>query len=182
MFAVPPQGWFRRAVPMTFEEGLAGILYTYSTPYPVAFGGNANGKFVPGPGLLPTNAQDVNGLGCFLYNFLYADFFSQFENILSGIEDSVSTIVGLIDPSFVRFGCTPNFPTDTAPNRYGGAAAVLNGTSQLPGAGKKQPCLNMSGQTSDCITETNKYDETDVVPNRFRFGSYNDGAGNVRPQ
>jgi hypothetical protein len=62
---------------MFLSEALAGILYLYATPSPVPFGGNAGStsKFVPGPGLLPTNAQDVNGLGCFLYNFLYADFF-----------------------------------------------------------------------------------------------------------
>jgi hypothetical protein len=181
MFVVPPQGWFRRAVPMTLEEGLAGILYTYSTPYPVAFGGNANGRFVPGPGLLPQNAQDVNGLGCFLYNFLYADFFTQFQTILGSVVGSVNTIVGMIDPAFAGLGCTPNFPNQTEPNRYGGAAATLNGTSQLPGAGKKQPCLNVQGQTSDCITETNTYDATDAVPNRWRFGSYDNGAGNVLP-
>jgi hypothetical protein len=65
---------------MFLEEALAGILAIYSNPAPVAFGGNAGkaGNFVPGPGLLPQNASDVNGLGCLLYNFLYADFFSTF--------------------------------------------------------------------------------------------------------
>jgi hypothetical protein len=75
--AVPPQGWYRRATPMFLAEALAGILAIYSDPAPVEFGGNAGStsNFVPGPGLLPANASDVNGLGCFLYNFLYADFF-----------------------------------------------------------------------------------------------------------
>jgi hypothetical protein len=64
---------------MTLAEALAGILAIYSKPYPVAFGGNAGStsNFVPGPGLLPTDIQDVNGLGCFLYNALYADFFGK---------------------------------------------------------------------------------------------------------
>jgi hypothetical protein len=181
LFPVPPQGWFRRAVPMTLAEALAGILYTYTTPYPVAFGGNANGKFVPGPGLLPTNAQDVNGLGCFLYNFLYADFFGEFDNILFGTVDAVNTIVNFIVSAFTGIACSLNFPAETAPNKYGGAAATLNSTSKLPGASKKQACLNVQGQTNECVTESNKYDLTDVVPNRWRFGSYNDGSGNVRP-
>jgi hypothetical protein len=62
---------------MFLTEAIAGILALYADPYPVAFGGNAGevGKFVPGPGLLPTDAQSVNGLGCFLYNALYANFF-----------------------------------------------------------------------------------------------------------
>jgi hypothetical protein len=166
---------------MTLEEALAGILYLQSTPYPIAYGGNANGKFVPGPGLLPQNAQDVNGLGCFLYNFLYADFFSEFQNILFGAEAAVNAIVQLINPALTGIGCTPNYPDETAPNKYGGAAATLNTTMKFPGAPKKQPCLNVQGQTSECVTETNKYAATDVVPNRWRFGSYNNGADNVRP-
>jgi hypothetical protein len=64
---------------MFLTEALAGILTLYAVPYPVPFGGNAGStnNFVPGPGLLPTSAQDVDGLGCFLYNFLYADFFGK---------------------------------------------------------------------------------------------------------
>jgi hypothetical protein len=174
LFSVPPQGWFRRAVPMTLAETLAAVLYTYSTPYPVAFGGNANGKFVPGPGLLPTNAQDVNGLGCFLYDYLYADFFGEYDNIFN-------SFIGLIDPTFIGIGCSPNYPTETSPNKYGGAAATLNSTNKLPGASKKPTCSNVQGQTSECVTETNKYASTNVVPNRWRFGSYNDGSGNIRP-
>jgi hypothetical protein len=165
---------------MTLAEALAAILYLYRTPYPVEFGGNANGKFV-GPGYLPENAQDVNGLGCLLYNSLYANFFSSLNNILFGAEGAVNTLVGLIDPAFTGIGCPQNYPAETQPNKYGGAAAMMDSTSGVPGAQKNQTCSNARGQKSACVTETNKYDATDVVPNRWRFGSYSNGTGNVRP-
>lgn len=79
---------------MFLEEALAGILALYLDPYPVAFGGNAGStnNFVPGPGILPTSAQDVNGLGCFLYNALYADFFSASNECWSGALRPLLTI------------------------------------------------------------------------------------------
>jgi hypothetical protein len=86
--------------------------HTYSTPYPVAFCSNANGMFVPGPDLLPMDAQDVNGFGCSLYNILYVDFFGEFGHILFGIEAAVNTIISLIDPAFICIVCSSNFPTE----------------------------------------------------------------------
>jgi hypothetical protein len=51
--------------------------------------------------------------------------------------------------------------------------------SSLPGAPKKQACL--LGVGPECITDTNTYDSTDAVPNRWEFTSYNDGSDNIRP-
>lgn len=64
---------------MLLPEALAGILSIYLNPEPVLFGANSGSvnNFIPGPGLLPTNASNVQGLGCFLYNALYADFFGK---------------------------------------------------------------------------------------------------------
>jgi hypothetical protein len=75
-------------------------------------GGNANGKFVPGPDLLPTDAQHVNGFGYSLCNIFYLDFFGEFGHILFGIEDAVNTLISLIDPAFICIVCSSNFPTE----------------------------------------------------------------------
>jgi hypothetical protein len=80
---------------MTLAEALAGILYSYSTLHPVAFGGNTNGEYIRGPGLSSTNAQDAKGIDGFVHNFLRADFFGELDDILFSMEDSVNTIVNL---------------------------------------------------------------------------------------
>ncbi|EJD34905.1 heme-thiolate peroxidase [Auricularia subglabra TFB-10046 SS5] len=157
---VPERRWYRRVVPMTLLEALAGILSIYLNPYPVAFGGNAGStdKFVPGPGLLalPTDAENPNGLGCFLYNALYADFVGELDNLLLGLEDVLNGALGLLDPAFADFvGCKPNYPDETDSNQYNRAKGYLNATSHLPGAPKKQPCLG--GARPECGTSTNKY-------------------------
>lgn len=156
---IPPQGWYRRGVPMTLVEMLAGILAVYATPYPVAFGGNAGSTdaFVPGPGVL--NA-DANGIGCFLYNALYADFFSEFQGILSGLGLILGDILGLLDPAlnaFSPFGCAYNVPFDASPNAYGGAKAYLRNMSALPGAPVKQACQSPG---PECVRDTNHYGGT----------------------
>lgn len=81
---VPEIGWYRRSVPMLLPEALAGIHAIYLNPEPVLFGANSGSvnDFIPGPGLLPTNASNVQGLGCFLYNALYADFFGKSAHVI----------------------------------------------------------------------------------------------------
>jgi hypothetical protein len=99
--------------PCCAEDARCGFCrhppHTYSTP---AFGGNTNGKFVPGTELLPTDAQHVNGFGCSLCNIFYLDFFGEFGHILFGIKDAVNTIISLIDPAFICIVCSSNFPTE----------------------------------------------------------------------
>jgi hypothetical protein len=144
-FPVLHQGWFRRDVPMTLAEALVGI-----------FCGNANGGFVPGPGLLSTNAQDVNGFSCLLYNIQQVDSFGWFDHILFGIECAANSIVNLVDPTFTSIRCLPNFPAETAPNKYGGAASILNSTSKPPGASKEAGGLGRTGpyeQVCDGVEE-----------------------------
>lgn len=178
---IPPQGWYRRATPMFLAEALAGILAIYSDPYPVAFGGNAGstGKFVPGPGLLPTNAQDVSGLGCFLYNTIYANFFGEFYNVVAGIETILNKVLGALNPALANFaGCTPNYPDQRETNTYG--YQVVANASTLPGAPKKQPCK--SGAGLECQTASNVYPGgADTTPNRWQFKSYADGSKNPKP-
>jgi hypothetical protein len=156
---------------MTLVEVIAGFLAVYG-PNPVPFGANAGStsSFIPGPGLLPTSAQDVDGFGCFLYNALYADFFGEFFNIINVVAGGVNTILGLLDPALSDFvGCTPNFPDETAPNSYGGALAYMQATSGAPGAPKSAPCL--LGSNSECIADTNTYGvtESDYVGNKYEF-------------
>ncbi|EIM92463.1 APO9/CPO9 [Stereum hirsutum FP-91666 SS1] len=174
---IPEIGWYRRSVPMLLSEALAGILSIYLNPEPVLFGANSGSvnNFIPGPGLLPTNASNVQGLGCFLYNALYADFFGEFDNILFGLESTVNAVLGLLDPALSDFvGCTPNYPDETSPNAYGGAVIYLNKTSSAPGAPQKQPCLTQSGGGTQCDTRTNSYgkSKSDDVQNRWKFTSY----------
>jgi hypothetical protein len=128
---------------------------TYSTPYPAAVGSNANGKLVPGPSLLPTNAHDVDGLGCFLSNFLYVDFLGDFDSIFLGIEDAVSVIIHLIDPVFTGIGCTLNFLVTNESNKYECAAATLDSKCPFPNASDKQTGLDAQDRTSEHVMHSN---------------------------
>ncbi|EIN06351.1 hypothetical protein PUNSTDRAFT_145605 [Punctularia strigosozonata HHB-11173 SS5] len=158
---IPPQGWYRRGVPMTLVELIAGFLAVYG-PNPVLF--------------------DLNGLGCFLYNALYADFFGEFYNIVGAVEGGVNALLGLLDPALSDFiGCTPNFPDETDPNSYGGALSYIKATSGAPGAPKSAPC--QLGPNSECVSESNSYgmSESDYVGNRYEFTGTEDASGNPLP-
>jgi hypothetical protein len=105
----------------------------------------------------------------------------EFQNILFTVESAVNAITGLLDPALSDFiGCTPNYPDETSPNKYGNASNVLQSMDSLPGAPNKQACL-LLGVSSQCITDTNSYDSTTAVPNRWEFTSFSDGSDNVRP-
>lgn len=104
---IPEAGWYRRATPMTVAEAVGGILDVYLYAKPALGGAGADQSWVVGPLDLPNNAQ---GLSCFLYNAVYANFPSELYNSVALLQTVVNAVSGLIAPGYKALGCQVNFP------------------------------------------------------------------------
>ncbi|ROW05749.1 hypothetical protein VMCG_05188 [Cytospora schulzeri] len=102
-----PENWYRRGTPMTVAEAVGGILDVYLYATPALGGAGANNSFVAGPVSLPT---DVQGLSCFLYNAIYANFPAELFNVVTGLQTVLNFVSGLIVPGYQALGCSINFP------------------------------------------------------------------------
>ncbi|KAJ0107209.1 hypothetical protein J7T55_007579 [Diaporthe amygdali] len=105
-----PDNWYRRATPMTVLEAVGGILDVYLYALPALGGSGADQSWVVGPLDVPTNAQ---GLSCFLYNAIYANFPSELYNSVIVIQTVVNAVSGLLAPGYKALGCSVNFPDAT---------------------------------------------------------------------
>lgn len=156
---IPEQGWYRRSTPLTITEGLVGFV-TLLSAHTYLLGANAGStdRFIPGPDPPPTSVEGVNGLGCFLYNAIYANSFSQTFNIIKIGLNGLNLLLGVVDPNLRDFfGCTPNIPDQTDPNAYGGVPKYLNDTSVSPGSPQGYPCTNGNAGSGQCLANTNTY-------------------------
>lgn len=104
---IPESGWYRRATPLTVAEAVGGILDIYTYAQPQLGGAGANGSFVAGPVALPNTVQ---GLSCFLYNSIFANFPSSLYNSAIWLQIVVNAVSGLISPGYKALGCDINFP------------------------------------------------------------------------
>lgn len=104
---IPEAGWYRRATPMTVVEAVGGILDVYLYAMPALGGSGADQSWVVGPLDLPNNVQ---GLSCFLYNAVFANFPSELYNSVVLLETVVNALSGLITPGYKALGCDVNFP------------------------------------------------------------------------
>lgn len=104
---IPEVGWYRRATPMTIAEAVGGILDVYLYAQPALGGAGADQSWVAGPLNLPNNVQ---GLSCFLYNAIYANFPSELYNSAALLESVVNAVSGLIAPGYKALGCDVNLP------------------------------------------------------------------------
>ncbi|POS81345.1 hypothetical protein DHEL01_v200275 [Diaporthe helianthi] len=104
---IPEVGWYRRATPMTIAEAVGGILDVYLYALPAVGGAGADQSWVVGPVDLPNNVQ---GLSCFLYNAIYANFPSELYNSVALLETVVNAVSGLVAPGYKALGCDVNFP------------------------------------------------------------------------
>ncbi|KAF2137043.1 uncharacterized protein K452DRAFT_291955 [Aplosporella prunicola CBS 121167] len=104
---IPEAGWYRRSTPMTVLEAVGGILDVYLYALPALGGSGADDSWVVGPLDLPTSAQ---GLSCFLYNAIYANFPAELYNTVSLLEKIVNTLSSTIVPGYKALGCEVNFP------------------------------------------------------------------------
>ena len=107
---IPDAGWYRRGTPMTIAEAVGGILDIYLYAMPALGGSGANQSWVAGPLVLPNNVQ---GLSCFLYNAVYANFPSSIYNSVILLQTVVNAVSGLIFPGYKALGCDVNFPDTT---------------------------------------------------------------------
>lgn len=104
---IPPQGWYRRSTPMTVLEAVAGILDVYLYALPALGGAGADDSWVVGPLDLPSSPQ---GLSCFLYNAIYANFPAELYNSVALLETVVNFLSGLIAPGYKALGCSVDYP------------------------------------------------------------------------
>lgn len=104
---IPEAGWYRRRTPMTLVEAVGGILDVYLYALPPLGGAGADDGFVLGPLDLPTSVQ---GLSCFLYNAVYANFPAELFNVVAALADVVNLISSTLAPGYLALGCEVDFP------------------------------------------------------------------------
>lgn len=122
-----PDNWYRRKTPMTIAEAVGGILDVYLYATPALGGAGANNSFVAGPVSIPTTAQ---GLSCFLYNAVYANFPAELFNAVTALQTVLNFVSNLIVPGYEALGCSVNFP-DTS-----GTANMTSWSEQYVGKAK----------------------------------------------
>ncbi|KAF5694350.1 Aromatic peroxygenase [Fusarium denticulatum] len=104
---IPEQGWYRRATPMTIPEAVGGILDVYLYAQPALGGSGADGSWVVGPLDLP---KDPQGLSCFLYNAIFANFPSELFNSVRLLQSILNGISSALVPGYKALGCKVDFP------------------------------------------------------------------------
>ncbi|KAM0269230.1 hypothetical protein ACHAPA_004500 [Fusarium lateritium] len=104
---IPEQGWYRRATPMTIVEAVGGILDVYLYALPALGGSGADGSWVVGPLNLP---KDPQGLSCFLYNAIFANFPSELFNSVKLLQSILNPISSALVPGYKALGCKVDFP------------------------------------------------------------------------
>ncbi|KAF5555876.1 cercosporin resistance protein [Fusarium mexicanum] len=104
---IPEQGWYRRATPMTILEAVGGILDVYLYAQPALGGSGADGSWVVGPLDLP---KDPQGLSCFLYNAIFANFPSELFNSVKLLQSILNGVSDALVPGYKTLGCKVNFP------------------------------------------------------------------------
>lgn len=107
---IPEVGWYRRATPMTIAEIVGAILDFYLYAKPALGGTGADQSWVAGPPTVPSNVQ---GLTCFLYNSIFANFPSELYTSVPLLDTVVSAVSGLIAPGYKSLGCDANLPKAT---------------------------------------------------------------------
>ncbi|KAF4495368.1 cercosporin resistance [Fusarium agapanthi] len=104
---IPEQGWYRRATPMTIPEAVGGILDVYLYAQPALGGSGAGGSWVVGPLDLP---KDPQGLSCFLYNAIYANFPAELFNSVRLLQSILNGVSDALVPGYKALGCKVDFP------------------------------------------------------------------------
>ncbi|RKL44181.1 hypothetical protein BFJ72_g3914 [Fusarium proliferatum] len=104
---IPEQGWYRRATPMTIPEAVGGILDVYLYAQPALGGSGADGSWVVGPLDLP---KDPQGLSCFLYNAIFANFPAELFNSVRLLQSIVNGVSDALVPGYKALGCKVDFP------------------------------------------------------------------------
>ncbi|KLO85118.1 uncharacterized protein FFB20_12123 [Fusarium fujikuroi] len=104
---IPEQGWYRRATPMTIPEAVGGILDVYLYAQPALGGSGADGSWVVGPLDLP---KDPQGLSCFLYNAIFANFPAELFNSMRLLQSIVNGVSDALVPGYKALGCKVDFP------------------------------------------------------------------------
>ncbi|KAF5646412.1 apo9 cpo9 [Fusarium tjaetaba] len=104
---IPEHGWYRRATPMTIPEAVGGILDVYLYAQPALGGSGADGSWVVGPLDLPTDPQ---GLSCFLYNAIFANFPSELFNSVKLLQSILNGVSDALVPGYKALGCKVDFP------------------------------------------------------------------------
>lgn len=131
---IPKEGWYRRKTPMTVLEAVGGILDVYLYALPALGGSGADQSWVVGPVDVPNNAQ---GLSCFLYNAIYANFPSELFNTVSLVESVVNFLSNKLAPGYKALGCKLNFPDASGlkPGRYDEWAKTYVGQAKTNATG-----------------------------------------------
>ncbi|KAH7174596.1 uncharacterized protein B0J16DRAFT_404342 [Fusarium flagelliforme] len=104
---IPEQGWYRRATPMTLVEAVGGILDVYLYAQPALGGSGADGSWVVGPLDLP---KDPQGLSCFIYNAIYANFPAELFNSVKLLQSVLNGLSETLVPGYKALGCKVDFP------------------------------------------------------------------------
>jgi len=104
---IPEQGWYRRATPMTIVEAVGGILDVYLYAQPALGGSGADGSWVVGPLDLP---KDPQGLSCFIYNAIYANFPAELFNSVKLLQSVLNGLSETLVPGYKALGCKVDFP------------------------------------------------------------------------
>ncbi|EXL45798.1 hypothetical protein FOCG_13154 [Fusarium oxysporum f. sp. radicis-lycopersici 26381] len=104
---IPEQGWYRRATPMTIPEAVGGILDVYLYAQPALGGSGADGSWVVGPLDLP---KDPQGLSCFLYNAIFANFPAELFNSVRLLQSILNGVSDALVPGYKALGCKVDFP------------------------------------------------------------------------
>ncbi|KKY15309.1 hypothetical protein UCDDS831_g07699 [Diplodia seriata] len=114
---IPEAGWYRRATPMTLVEAVGGILDVYLYALPALGGAGADDSWVVGPLDLPSSPQ---GLSCFLYNAVYANFPAELFNAVAALAEVVNLVSTTLAPGYLALGCEVNFPDASGTNSTAG--------------------------------------------------------------
>ncbi|KAF5715987.1 C6 transcription factor [Fusarium mundagurra] len=89
---ISEQGWYRRATLMTIPEAVGGILDVYHYAQP-ALGGSG-----------------ADGLSCFLYNAIFANFPAELFNSVRLLQSILNGVLDALVPGYKALGCKVDFP------------------------------------------------------------------------
>lgn len=109
-----PDGWYRRATPYTLQMLVQEAGKMMSPPNNVTFGANIGpGQFfgvgadgIPLSTFDPTNPEQVNTVGCAIWQLFIADFPSEFQGTVDATFDAINFALNKMNPQFHNtFGC-----------------------------------------------------------------------------
>jgi len=102
-----PANWRTRTTPYTLLDVVTDLNLMY-LEHPAPFGvSTSRGNFVPSGAVLSNgvSTEDINGVGCALYQIILDNVPSEFDNVAITPLTVTNYIVSKLNPAFAQFGC-----------------------------------------------------------------------------